>query len=200
MEQAAIFSPRIRRLAVVTGIASALALFPIFFLLYPALLIAGGIIQPRYPTAGKWFVWAGAANLWVVVIVYDSMMFPHHWRPSENPESMVLPFAVTTVLLIWCTVELIADAILRLRVRSTTPATAPLPVSRGVWIVLAALNLLIGWEVVGWALAPKVYRSSENLYSTLAMSIGQVATVIALDISLLRKIVKLGPLDSDGTK
>jgi hypothetical protein len=44
MEQTDIFSERIRRLAIATGIVSALALFPIFFLLYPALLIVGGMI------------------------------------------------------------------------------------------------------------------------------------------------------------
>ena len=52
------------------------ALLPILFFLYPGLLIVGGIIQPRFPTAGKWFVWVGAASLWVDVIVYDEMN--HH--------------------------------------------------------------------------------------------------------------------------
>jgi hypothetical protein len=50
MEQTAIFSPRIRWVAIATGVASGLALFPILFFLYPGLLIAGGYIQPRFPT------------------------------------------------------------------------------------------------------------------------------------------------------
>ncbi|MGB8730990.1 MAG: hypothetical protein WCC99_07070 [Candidatus Sulfotelmatobacter sp.] len=99
MEQTDIFSDRIRRLAIATGIASALALFPILFLLYPALLIVGGMIHPRYPTTGKWFVWMGAASLWPVVIVYDVMMFQDLWGRTKSPEYMVLAFPVTTVLL-----------------------------------------------------------------------------------------------------
>jgi hypothetical protein len=191
MEQTAIFSQRIRWLAIATGIAAALALFPILFLLYPALLIAGGIIQPRYPGTGKWFVWAGAANLWAVVIVYDAMMFPHPWRLSENPIYMVLPFSATTVLLTWCSVELIADGLKRLRTRRSMPPAEPRPVSRGVWILAVVLNLLLCWEAVGWALAPSRDRSSGNFYSTLAMSLVQAATFVALDISLMRRVVKL---------
>jgi hypothetical protein len=53
MEQIDTFSARVRWLAIATGFASALALFPILALLYPALLIVGGIIQPRSPSAGR---------------------------------------------------------------------------------------------------------------------------------------------------
>ena len=106
MEQTDIFSARIRWLAIATGVASALALFPILFLLYPALLIAGGYIQPRFPITGKWFVWAGAVNLWPVVVLYDAMMFQDLWGKTKSPELMVLTFPVTTVLLLWCSVEL----------------------------------------------------------------------------------------------
>jgi hypothetical protein len=80
-------------------------------------------------------VWAGAANLWVVVIVHDAMMFPHPWRLSENPIYMMLPFLATTVLLTWCCVELIADGLKRLRTRRSMPPAEPRPVSRAVWIL-----------------------------------------------------------------
>jgi hypothetical protein len=102
MEQTAIFSPRIRWVAIATGVASGLALFPILFFLYPGLLIAGGYIQPRFPTIGKWFVWVGAASLWVDVIVYDEMMFQDLRGQTKSPEYMVLTFSATTVLLTWC--------------------------------------------------------------------------------------------------
>jgi hypothetical protein len=190
MEQTAIFSQRIRWLAIVTGIASGVALFPILFLFYPILMIGGGIMQPRYPTAGKWLVWAGAGNLWIVLIEYDATMFPHPWRLSA-PEFMVLLFAAATALLAWCSVELIADALTRMRLRSTLPRTGTLPVSRGLWVLLAALNLMVGWAAVGLALPSRVYSGSANFYSTLATSLGQIATVMALDVSLARRVVKL---------
>ena len=191
MEQTVIFSQRIRWLAIATGIASALALFPVLFLLYPSLLIAGGYIQPRFPTIGKWFVWAGAANLWVAVIVYDAMMFPHPWGQTKDPEYMVLPFAATTVLLTWCSVELVADAMTRMRVRHSMPPPEPRPLSRGVWILAAVLNLWLAWVAAGWVLAPRMYRSSGNFYSSLSMLLVPIATVMTLNISLMRSVLKL---------
>jgi hypothetical protein len=144
MEQADIFSERVRRLAIATGIVSALALFPIFFLLYPALLIVGGMIQPRYPTMGKWVVWAGVANLWVVVVLYDAMMSPHPWRQPKSPVYMVVAFWATTLLLIWCSVELVVDDLKRMRARRSMPPVEVRPVSPGVWILAGVLSLFVG--------------------------------------------------------
>lgn len=197
MEQADIFSRRIRWLAIATGVASALALFPILFLLYPALLAAGGIIQPRFPTTGKWFVWAGAANLGMVVIMYDVMMFPHPWRQTKDPEYMVLPLAATTVLLIWCYGELVADGLKRMRARTSIPAAEPRPVSLGVWLFAVVLNLLFGRQAAGLVLAPSLYCPSGNCYP-LAMSLVQALTIVAFDISLLRRVVKLRRARSAG--
>ena len=190
MEQTVIFSARIRWLAVATGVVSALALFPILFLLYPALLIAGGLMQPRFPTTGKWFVWTGAANLWPVVIVYDVMMFPNPWDQTKDPVIMVVPFAATTLLLTWCSVEFIADGLKRMRSRLSAPTAEPRPVSLGLWIFAVALNILLGWSTLGWVLAPSRYRSAGNFYSTLAMSLVLDLTIVAFDISLIWRVAK----------
>ena len=192
MEQTAIFSRRIRWLAVGTGVASALAFVPILLLLYPTLLIAGGIIQDRYPSVGRWFVWAGAASLWVAVIRFDAMMFLHPWRHLDY---MVLTFAATTVLLTWCSVELVADALKRMRVRTSMPLAKPRPISRGVWIFAVVLNLLVCWEVAVGVLPPNWDRYSVifyNLTMLLMLLLKQgIIVVVAFDIFLIGRIVKL---------
>jgi hypothetical protein len=190
MEKTDIFSRRIRRLAIATGVASALALFPILSLLYPALLIVGGMIQPRYPITGKWFVWAGAANLAVVVISYDLMMSPHPWRQPKSPAYMVLTFWAATVLLVWCSAELIVDGLRRMWAHRSVPPAEPRPVSWGVWVLAVVLNLLVAWEAVGWVLAPSLHRPPVNFY-TLGMPLVQAVIVVAFDISLMRGVVKL---------
>jgi hypothetical protein len=190
MEQTAIFSPRIRWVAIATGVASGLALFPILFFLYPGLLIAGGYIQPRFPTIGKWFVWVGAASLWVDVIVYDEMMFQDLRGQTKSPEYMVLTFSATTVLLTWCSVELIADGLKRIRAHRSMPPAEPRPVSWGVWSFAVVLNLFLGWVAANWVLAPSQYRHATSLY-TLTMALLQALPVVALDISLIRTVVKL---------
>jgi hypothetical protein len=190
MEHTVIFSARIRWLAIATGVASALALFPTFDLLCPALLIVGGVIQPRFPTTGKWFVWAGAANLWPVVIVYDVMMYPNPWSQIKAPVIMVVPFAATTLLLTWCSVELVADGLKRMRAVRSTPPTEPHPLSLSVWILAGLLNLLLGWSTLGWVLAPSRYQSPGNLYSALATSLVLALTIVAFDISLIWRVGK----------
>jgi hypothetical protein len=189
MEQTDIFSERIRRLAIATGIVSALALFPILFLLYPALLIVGGMIQPRHPTMGKWFVWAGAANLSVVVVMYDAMMSPHPWRQPSSPAYMVVTFWATTVLLMWCSVELVVDGLKRMRARRLMPSVEVRPVSPAVWILAGVLSLFVGRNAVGWVLEP-TWRQHADIFYLLGITVVQAVLVVAFDISLIRRVVK----------
>jgi len=197
MEQTDIFSPRIRWVAIATGVASALALFPILFLVQPALMITGGLIQPRFPIMGKWFVWASAANLWAVVIVYDVMMFPHPFRRPGFPAYMVVTFSATTVLLTWCSVELVVDALRAMRAYRAMPPAEPRPMSRGVWILAAVLNLLLGLELaLGWGAAEWVLASSWYRYFVLFYNLAMPGTqaiiiVAAFDIYLMRRVVML---------
>jgi len=187
MEHTDIFSARIRWVAIATGVASALALFPILFLLYPALLIAGGLMQPRFPTTGKWFVWVGAAELWPVLITYDvSVLFPHPFQPLY----MGLAFSASTVLLVWCSVEVIVDGINRLHVRRSMPRAEPQPVAWGEWIVAAVLNFIVVWMadgLIGWRqpdhIAPNIHRFLTPLVTAVI--------VIAYDRSLIGRVAKL---------
>jgi hypothetical protein len=201
MEETDIFSPRIRWVAIATGIAGALALLPLFFFLYPALLIVGGLIQPRFPAMGKWFVWVGAASLWADVIVYDEMMFQDLRGQTKSPEYMVLTFSATTVLLLWCSAEFVADGLKRVRARRSLPPAEPRSVSRGLWIFAAVLNLFLGWVgwiAANWVLAPSQYRHTTS-FSTLTMALLQALPVVALDISLIRRVVKLRRLRQGST-
>jgi hypothetical protein len=190
MEQTYIFSDRIRWLVIATGVASALAFLPIFAFLYPALLIVGGLIQPRYPNAGKWFVWAAAASLGVVVAHYDAMILPHPWHQPKYSLYMVLTFSATTVLLVWCSAELVVDGLRNMWARHSMPPAEARPVSQGVWILAVVLNLLVVWEVTGWMLAPNPHRPPVNFY-TLGMPLVHTVIVMAFDISLMRRVVEL---------
>lgn len=192
MEQIDIFSGRVRWLAIATGVASALALLPILDLLYPALLIAGGISQPRFPNTGRWLVWGGAAELWVILITYDVfVIFPH---PLSQPLLMTVPFLVATVLLLWCSAELIADGLSRLRARRSVARARPSPVGWAAWIVAAVINFLVVWSgygTISWHRHPDTPGVPDNGFYSFGWLLVTGAIAIAFDISLIRRVVQL---------
>lgn len=180
-EQADILPRRIRWLAIATGVAASLALFPALLLFNPVLLTGGGIIQRRFPNAGKWLMWAGAAQLSVLLITYDVLFFPH---PLPNPSYMRLTFSVATILVIWCDVEFVVDGLKRILAQRSMPPAEPRAVGRVEWIFAVIFSLLASWET---AWAPYAYRHSGSL-SALAMPLVQAAIVVAFDISLMRRV------------
>jgi hypothetical protein len=113
MGGANIFSQRTRRLVIATGTVSAIALPPVLFFVYPAILIVGGVIQPRFRMVGRTLCLIGAAALWAVFITYDAhVILPD---PSGTPAYMMLSFLASEVLLAWCSVELILEAVSAIR-------------------------------------------------------------------------------------
>jgi hypothetical protein len=192
MEGPNIFPSRLRWLAIATGIASALALFPILFLLYPALLIAGGIIQPRFPSTGKWLVWAGAAMLGVPLSVYDSMLFVH--PEGRAPLIMTLTFPPATILLAWCYAELIGDSVKRLRVRSSIRPAEPRPIGGGPWALAGLLIFYMAWDLgglAGWYRGLNDHHLDAGARIAISMHLVMLLVVVVFDISLASRVAKL---------
>lgn len=181
-----------RWLAVAAGLASALALFPIFFLLYPCLLIVGGVIQPRFPSTGRWLAWAGAAESCVALITYDAhLLFPH---PLNQPLFTTLTFPAATILVIWCLAELIADGTNRLRVRRSMLRAEPRPVGWGMWMVAAALNFVIVWSgygLVSWHRQAGNSRISNIDLSTFCELLVTAVIIISFDVALARRVIQI---------
>lgn len=176
-----IFSRRIRWVAIATGVAASLALFPALLLFEPALMVVGGIIQSRFPRAGKWFIWAGAAELMVVLTTYDVLLFPH---PLVDHLYWTLTFSGSTILVIWCCAELVINGLKRMHARrSMTPAELS-PVTKVEWIVAIVITVLSCWRAVETA---RAFDHSNSL-STLGVPLVQAVIVVAFDISLMRRV------------
>src|SRR5882762_2951598 len=112
------------------------------------------------------------------------MMFQDTRGRTKIPGYMLLTFSATTLLLTWCSVEFVADAIKRMRARRSTPPAEPRPVGLGLWTFAVVLNFLLCWVTAGWALAPSRYRQAASFYS-LAVTLLQALTIVAFDISLI---------------
>lgn len=184
------FSRRLRWLVVATGLVAAIALFPIVFLLYPAILVAGGALQPRFPKTGRWFAWIGIAELWVVFITYGlRVFFPH---PLLQPRYMILAFSFTVPLLIWCSAELVADVLKQRRDLRSVRATVSEPMRTSVWIA-TGISLYAAWDaytLLAWYFQSRDHMADAELCA-FWMRLVLIVIVIAFDISLVRRALEM---------
>ena len=188
MEQIDSSSKRLRWSAIAAGIVSAVALLPILGFLFPTLLIVGGIIQPRFRSAGRVLLWLGAVELWTILIIYDVTFF----QPEHSPLYMVLAFPASTILLTWCSAELIFDTLKQLRDQRSARRELQ-PTGWGDWFVAAVLNLILAWT--GYSFI-EGFRQSNRLHLQApiypyVMDLLMVLIIIAFDVSLARRVLKM---------
>ena len=83
------------------------------------------------------------------------------------------------------------------RTKVNASGTAACTSSWGVWIFAAVLNLLLGWELLlgwgatEWMLASSWYRYSVIFYNLAMPGNLAVIIVVAFDISVIWRVVKL---------
>src|SRR5579864_3197521 len=187
-EHGDVISKRVRWLAITTGILiSGLSLFGYWNLLGVA-MIAGGLVQPRSPGPGRWIIWAGAfgSNVILITMSFSSLTSVRHYHDYVTLGFSAL-FLASTVLLLWCDVELVLDEIMRLRAQRALPHRAPQPVSTVTWLVAAALNLWAGSSIVFTCIN---YHDSHDLY-IVVMSLLWVVIAIAVDVAIVRRSIKV---------
>jgi hypothetical protein len=112
---AGIITARTRWLAVATGFLTAVA--AIFagglFLLIPAPLILGAIIQPRFPRAGRGLICAGA--LWLTFWTFDiGLLMALESRSADRFTAINLLIGVLVLLVALCDLAIVIEEV-RLR-------------------------------------------------------------------------------------
>jgi hypothetical protein len=197
MEQSDVFSRKIRWLAIAVGIAVGILVSVLYSFLSPVagagalLLPLAAALQPRLPNLGrrvvKWFVWVWAFGSSQVVVLSVLMLnnnFPHgHYFVVLRVLSTVL-----ALLILWWDIELIIDGARRIRTWRSAPAREPRPIGLGLWIFAVALNLCVGWGLLNII---SIYHGVAGDIYALAMSMVEAVIVIAFDIYLTWRVVKL---------
>ncbi len=192
MELDDLFSRKIRWLAIVVGLsAAALSCFltPLAAFV-PALLALGAASQPSLPDPGKrivkWFMWAWALG-WSPYLVGLSFLLLNSLPHTHYFMALRVSSTLSTLLILWWDIELIADGTKRMVIWCSAPVQQPRPVSWGLWILAAALNLWVGW---GLANIISIYHGVGDL-STLVMSMAEAVIVAAFDAYLTWRVVRM---------
>jgi hypothetical protein len=193
MEQCEVFSRKIRWLAIAVGLSAA-ALFSFLSpvaALVPALLPLAAALQPRLPDPGKrivkWFVWAWAIGWSQGLVVLSFLMFTNNLPGTHYFVALRILSVLSAVLILWCDIELIIDGARRIRIRRSALVQEPHPVGLGLWILAIVLTLWVGW---GLANIISIYQGMGDLL-TLVMAIVEALIVVAFDIYLIWRVVKL---------
>ena len=193
MEQHDVFSRKIRWLAIAVGLsASALFYFwsPVAIFV-PALLPLSAALQPRLSDLGKqivkWFIWAWALVWSPGLVVISSLMLFNNLPYARYFIVLRVLSTISALLVLWLDNELVVDGARRIRTMRAAPLQEPSPVSRGLWIFAVVLNLWVGAGLVNII---NIYHGPADLYM-LVMSIVEAVIVVAFDVYLTWRVVKL---------
>jgi hypothetical protein len=107
-----IVSDRIRWLAIVTGLFTAVAgtfAGGLFFLM-PIPLIIGAVVQPRFPRAGRGLICAGA--LWLTFLVFGfGILFVLERRSTDRLGMFDLITVVLVLLVAFCDLAIVIEEV-----------------------------------------------------------------------------------------
>jgi hypothetical protein len=193
MEQSDVFSRKIRWLAIVVGLsASTLFCFlsPLAAFI-PALLPLAAALQPSLPDPGKrivkWFMWVWAFG-WSQGLVVLSFLMLNYLPRTRHFVILIVLSSISALLILWWDIELIVDGVRRIQIWRSAAVQEPLPVSLGLWMCAIALNLWLGWGLIG--IISTYHGDAGGIYA-LAMAMVEAAIVIVFDGYLAWRVVKL---------
>jgi hypothetical protein len=167
-------------------------------LLFPILsvpLILGATVQSRTPRPGKWLMWIGALVLSCTALYFSwGLMLDDLRRGLRYHDFMTVAFfylSIATVILVsWCDLELVVQAIRRTR---TTGMTEQRFSRVGEWLVrfmAICLSLWVFPQILLDFTAYRIYLQDGHLVNLVFPVLLQMA-VVAFDAALIIRAVKM---------
>jgi hypothetical protein len=187
---------RMRRLAIATVCVTAAATLTAsvgFLLTIPLLL--GVIAESRSPRRGRWLMWVGAAYISATLLQMEIRILPefvaefrsHGLGGGLGP--ILVPLWIASILLIvWCDVELLIDAI-RTR-RSRTPESGfSGAMNLLVWITALCFSVYTFWEIP--SLERVFFRYGFERLDILLTGLASILIAIVFDVALAIDAAKM---------
>jgi len=184
---------RIRAVCVAAGCVSALASLAVGGFVYAIPLVAATLIQPRLPRPGRRLIWLSAAFLTLIMVPMSVVLIPEALKTPLNRHYSfsLLMFALwvlSPLLITWCDLELLIDAVGTRRERRTTDQ--PHPAFAGNWLMWIVAVVLNWFFFPGVASDLRFYRLHHYM-DILLLHLGMDLVVILFDAALLLDIAKM---------
>jgi hypothetical protein len=192
MEPPEVFSKKIRWLAVATGFSTgALCYFwsPVAaFLptLVPLIVLSQSRFSDFWKSFVKWLLWIWALA-WTQGLFALCILLLNDSNNGRNLIALRVASLSSGVLVVWLDIELLVDAVGRIRSSCSAEAHEPTPVGVGLWIFAGALNL---WMVSGLAAMIGIYHAVAGQLYSLVLSIVEGAIVLVFDVYLIHRALK----------
>jgi hypothetical protein len=188
---------RIRRLAIAAGcVAGALGIgMTYIFPIVSAPLILGAYTQPRSTRSGRWLMWVGALllNFSSLYFAWGVMVDVLRNLPRFH-DFMILLFLVlsvaTLILLGWCDVELVLEAVRVKRNGMTSDQQFSRSAEGLIWMVAFCLSLWVFSLIPDDPIIYRNYFLYRNLFNLVFPFLLQLA-VITFDAALVIRAVKM---------
>lgn len=174
-----------------SGAAGSLEYGP-FFLIVPAVLVLGAIIQPWSTRPGRWLMWLGAFFLtlyegaFFVPQIAEVITSQFASLDSVAIQVLFLLTLVSVFLIIWCDAALVVDARRSKRALGTTEPNYPIVADYVVWGAALCLSVLTGWGIIA-SLFPFLHYDRWDIF-VVALVFG--LAVAMLDVALVIHAVR----------
>jgi hypothetical protein len=186
-------SKKVRWLAIIAGFTTAvisLFMFGLESSISAAILILAALVQPYFGRPGRWLMWLGAFFLSITGILLGAAIPEGFQMLRLHPSSTVLALLSLTILsvllLIWCDVALIADAI---KHRGAPGTPEPRFSRAGDWPIWITAFCLTVWVFQASVRSLFSYRRTGHP-DNLVLSLLLWSVIILFDTCLVVNAVK----------
>lgn len=158
-------------------------------LIFSAPLILGALVQPRSPRSGRALMWVGALVLSCLTLFYGVLVIRQGLHYFDLMEITIYVVSVaTTILVIWCDLELVLEATRARRTVRTIEPRATLLGEGIAWLVAIGLSAWI-FPSIPKHLPPDYPRASYLV--NLVLSISILLSVILFDVWLIARTARM---------
>ncbi|MGB9234985.1 MAG: hypothetical protein WCC04_11265 [Terriglobales bacterium] len=159
-------------------------------------LVLGVIAESRSPRQGRWLMWVGAAYMSVTLLQMEIRILPemlaelrsYHRLGGLGP--ILTPLCIASILLIgWCDVALLIDAITDRRSRITPERGFSNAMNLLVWITALCFSAYTFWGIP--SLERVFFRYGFERLDILLTGLASILIAIMFDVALAIDAVKM---------